>query len=179
MDLLADPGSAKPEELDDVAQWVPTEIIREAAGLAAADSPPDDGRTVMESSSTAACETNDGGAKREDGRAASTPANDRDMGLPKLGPHDRQAYQLWTLQGWTQQQIADELNRQHGTTYSQGRISRMIKRAQIHWKTSGLSDLIPDPPKPAKPMDPAKLDMGRRTDGRTRSQRDKHSPGAE
>jgi len=96
--------------------------------------------------------------------------------LPNLGPHDRQAYQLSLLHGWTQQRIADELNKQHGKTYTQGQVSRMIARAKQHAEASGLTDMIPDAAKPAKAVDPHRLEIGRRTDPHTPSQRKKANP---
>ena len=100
----------------------------------------------------------------------------RQVKLPNLGPHDREAYQLWTLHGWTQQRIADELNREHGTTYAQGQVSRMISRAKKHAEASGLSDHIPAPAKSARAIDPTILEMGARRDGRTLSQRERRNP---
>lgn len=113
----------------------------------------------------------------ESTRLPRAPATTRDSckKLPSLGPHDRQAYQLSLLSGLTQQRIAEELNKQHGTTYGQGSVSRMIARAKRHAEASGLDDLIPEPPKAAQSIDPNRLEIGRRTDHRTRSQREKRN----
>lgn len=91
--------------------------------------------------------------------------------LPKLKKHDKQAWQLSILDGMTQEKVADMLNSEHGETYRQGQISRMIARAKKHAEASKLSDLIPETPKPATSFDPAVMDMGKRTDGLTKSQR--------
>jgi hypothetical protein len=105
-----------------------------------------------------------------DGQVVARP---KSIALPKIGPHDRQAYQLSMIDGMTQETIAAKLNQEHGTTYSQGRISKMIKRAKRHADASGLSSLIPPPANPEKPIDPRQLEIGKRTDHRTRSQRSK------
>jgi hypothetical protein len=99
--------------------------------------------------------------------------------LPKLGPHDMQAWQLSVLQGWKQQRIADELNAEHGTTYVQWRVSRMIKNAQLHADASRIAELIPPKAAPAKTINPAKLDLGKRVDGLTPRQRAKSKPKSE
>lgn len=85
---------------------------------------------------------------------------------PKLRRHDRQAWQLATLHGMTQDKVAAELNKEHGTTYTQGQVSRMIGRAKEHAELSGVTGMIPDPAKRPVAMDPHKLDLGRRTDKR-------------
>ena len=92
--------------------------------------------------------------------------------LPPVQRHDRKAYKLWMLD-WTQVSIAKALNNEYGTTYKQGQVSRMIRRAKAHADASGLSDHIPDPAKPAKSMDPAKLGLGARTDRRPPRQQPK------
>ncbi len=93
--------------------------------------------------------------------------------LPVLQPHDKKAHQLSLLDGWKQQRIVDELNKEYGTTYSQGQVSRMIKRAKEHAKASGLSALIPEPAKPPKTINPRRLELGQRTDHRVAGQRSK------
>jgi hypothetical protein len=115
-------------------------------------------------------------AKQQVPEASAVTIGNGERKLPQLGAHDREAYQLWTLHGWKQQAIADELNKRHGTTYGQGQISRMIARAKRHAEASGLAEHIPDPAKPAKAIDPSRLEIGRRTDHRTRSQRSKRDP---
>ena len=100
--------------------------------------------------------------------------------LPNLGPHDRQAYQLSLLHGMIQEGIAQKLNGEHGTLYTQGQVSRMIARAKRHAEASGLANLVPDKAKPAKAMDPSRLELGRRTDGhRSDGRRSKRDPSEE
>jgi hypothetical protein len=107
-----------------------------------------------------------------DARPAAAPPT---VKLPNLGPHDRQAYQLsLVLKG--QQEVADALNREHGTMYGQGQASKMIGRAKRHAELSGLADLTPKPAKPATSIDPAQLELGARTDGRSRDQRGRRDP---
>lgn len=77
-----------------------------------------------------------------------------------------EAFNLSVLLGRKQSDIAETLNAQHGTTYSQGQVSRMIRRARRYIETTGLP--IPTGPKhgSARSVDPQVLDLGRRTDGR-------------
>jgi len=83
--------------------------------------------------------------------------------LPRLQPHDRQAWQLSLLADMTQHRVADALNEEHGTNYSQGQVHRMIKRVEKHADASGLSDLVREPADRELTMDPAKLELGSRT----------------
>ncbi len=98
--------------------------------------------------------------------------NQNDEALPKvrlreLEKHDRQAWQMSLLHGMTQSKVAEALNREHFTEYNQGQVSKMIARAKSHADASGLSDMIPDSPRlPLRIVDPAKLGLGARTDGR-------------
>ena len=41
-------------------------------------------------------------------------------GLSNIGKHDKQAYQISLLHNITQEMIAQNLNREYGTTYTQG-----------------------------------------------------------
>ncbi len=88
--------------------------------------------------------------------------------LPELLAHDRQAWQLATLHGMTQGKVAAFLNKEHGTRYTQGQVSRMIARAQAHAEANGLANKIEQPR--ARPrmitMDPRRLGLGPRTDTR-------------
>ena len=93
--------------------------------------------------------------------------------LPTLQRHDREAWQASLIAGMTQQRIADELNRRHGTSYRQGQISRMIDRAKKHAEASGLADRLPPKAERERAMGPARLDLGKRTTGRTPRQTDK------
>jgi hypothetical protein len=56
--------------------------------------------------------------------------------------HDMQAYQLWQFAGMPQAKIAAKLNEEHGTMYSQGQVSKMIRRACVHMKATGMRRLI-------------------------------------
>jgi hypothetical protein len=94
--------------------------------------------------------------------------------LPRLGPHDMQAWQLSVGLGMTQQRIAEELNKQHGTRYAQARVSEMLKRAEAHYEACGLAELAPglsSPRDSAISMDPSLIDMGARKDGAAHHQR--------
>lgn len=98
-------------------------------------------------------------------------ARDDDAGsnrkpLPKLKPHDRQAYQLSIMHGMTQTNVAAMLNREHGTKYSQGCVSKMIARAKRHADASGLSEHLPKPASRPRTVDPDRLELGPRADRR-------------
>lgn len=86
--------------------------------------------------------------------------------LPTLRKHDMKAWQASLLHGMTQQQIADKLNSKYNTTISQGQVSRMIQRATAHADASGLSDKVTKPAEREKSMDPSRIELGHRTDGR-------------
>jgi hypothetical protein len=104
----------------------------------------------------------DGEGTEESSRDTEQPPAE----LPALRPHDRQAWQLSLLHGVTQQAIADKLNEEHGTTYTQGQVSRMINRAKRHADASGLADKVPKPTDRERSLDPTKLNLGRRIDKR-------------
>ncbi len=104
-------------------------------------------------------------------RDTHSQATQKSSRLPKLGPHDRQAWKLSLVEGMTQEKIATMLNKEHGTSYCQGGISRMIQRAKQHADASGLSDHIPKRGKPAINVDPSRLNLGARTDGRSSRER--------
>jgi hypothetical protein len=83
------------------------------------------------------------------------------------------AYRLKVLQGKKQARIASEMSKEFGRKFNQGTISRYIKSAE-KWISAG--NVLPNLPKMThKPqsIDPARLDLGRRTDGRTPRQRSK------
>jgi hypothetical protein len=79
--------------------------------------------------------------------------------------HDMQAYQLWQFAGMPQAKIAAKLNEEHGTTYSQGQVSKMIRRACVHMKATGLQP-GGAPARAARAVDPSVIELGKRTDGR-------------
>lgn len=86
--------------------------------------------------------------------------------LPELKAHDRQAWQLATLHGMTQDTVAAALNREHGKTYTQGQVSRMIARAKAHAEASGLAEKVPGPVDRPRTGDPGRLELGARVDKR-------------
>ena len=101
-------------------------------------------------------------------------AKDKKSGkLPILGPHDLHAWKLHLATEWTQTRIAEELNKEYGTSYSQGQLSKMIDRAKRNAVASGLSEHIPDSAEPARKINPNWLALGKRTDRLTSRQRAK------
>jgi len=93
-----------------------------------------------------------------------------------LQKHDMEAYRLREFFGLKQSAVADKLNAEHHTTYSQGQVSRMISRARVHVRAMGLQP-APRHVTAAKSVDPARLDMGPRTDKRrTDGARSKRRP---
>lgn len=100
---------------------------------------------------------------RTTGQGESSPS----VGLPNLKKYDRQAYQLSLMHGMTQDKIAEILNREHGLSIKQGQVSRMIARAKRHANASGLTELIPTTAQREKAVDPSRLELGKRTDGRS------------
>jgi hypothetical protein len=86
--------------------------------------------------------------------------------LPELKTHDRQAWQLATLHGMTQCKIAAALNQEHRTTYTQGQVSRMIRRAKIHAEANGLIKKVAGPIDRPRTVDPRRLELGARVDMR-------------
>jgi hypothetical protein len=106
---------------------------------------------------------------------AATPA-----AKPALQPPSdaaMMAYRLkWVLDAPTQAKIANILSKELGKRVSQGQVSRWIAQAEKFVREGGV---LPDlPTRPAgKPMamDPARLDLGPRRDGRTRRQRERRS----
>lgn len=99
--------------------------------------------------------------------ACEDEAESRRTRLPKLAKHDLQAWQLAMLHGRTQVKVADTLNKEHGTQYTQGQVSRMIGRAKAHADANGLSEMVGNrKAAPPRVVDPGRLDLGARTDKR-------------
>jgi hypothetical protein len=96
----------------------------------------------------------------EDDDGATSPK------LPQLQAHDRQAWQLSLLHDMTQQKIAEALNNEHGTTYTQGQVSRMIARAKANADASGLSEKVAGRIDRPLAVDPERLELGKRVDKR-------------
>jgi hypothetical protein len=86
--------------------------------------------------------------------------------LPELKPHDRQAWQLATLYGMTQDKVAAALNKEHGTTYTQGQVSRMITRVKAHAEANGLAEKVAGRIDRPRTVDPVRLELGARVDKR-------------
>jgi len=109
-------------------------------------------------------------------RVATEPGGDvkaeRAARLPELKAHDRQAWQLATLHGWTQDKVAGALNKEHGTTYGQGQVSRMIARAKAHADANGLAEKVAGPIDRPRTVDPGRLELGARVDKRKPRQSD-------
>jgi len=84
---------------------------------------------------------------------------------PPLREHDMEAYFMRESYGWKQAVIARQLNDKYRTTYRQGQVSRMLDRAEAQVKAYGLSGAHQSAAR-ARSVDPARLELGRRTDGR-------------
>lgn len=112
--------------------------------------------------SDGAVPTGGGSGSNGEAEASQTPKRK----LSALGPHDRQAWQLYTLHGMTQQKVADALNNEHRTDYTQGHVSRMIARVMAHAEANGLTEKLPKRATREQAIDPARLELGRRTDRR-------------
>jgi hypothetical protein len=104
-------------------------------------------------------------AERIDG-GLHQKGNGRSDKLPKLKAHDRQAWQLWKLAGKDQTEVACLLNKEHGTTYTQGQVSRMCTRFQRYIDAGGIAEDLPDPAKRSRTVDPGRLELGARVDPR-------------
>jgi hypothetical protein len=118
----------------------------------------------------AVLEGNRAGFERVVGVIESMGARDADDApaakLPELKAHDRQAWQLATLHGMTQDKVAAALNKEHGTTYTQGQVSRMIARAKAHADANGLAKKVAGPIDRPRTVDPGRLELGARIDKR-------------
>lgn len=115
-------------------------------------------------------EGNRAGFERVAGVIESLGARDDDEApaakLSELKAHDRQAWQLATLHGMTQDKVALALNKEHGTTYTQGQVSRMIARAKAHADANGLAEKVAGPIDRPRTVDPGRLELGARVDKR-------------
>ncbi len=92
--------------------------------------------------------------------------DNRRVRLPELKVHDRQAWQLSIIHGMSQERIAAALNKEYGTTYTQGQVSRMITRAKAHASASGLAEKLTEPIDRPRTVDPGRLELGARIDKR-------------
>jgi len=77
---------------------------------------------------------------------------------------DLEAYKLCEHDGVKQSQVAVQLNAKYHAMYSQGQVSKMIRRARAHLRAMGLQPTSKRA-KPVQFVDPAALEMGSRTDG--------------
>ena len=80
------------------------------------------------------------------------------------------------IYGVSQEKIAEELNRKHGETYSQGQVSRMIKRVKQHADATGLSEKLSASSGPIQSLDPDVIEMGERKSQLTPRQREMRDP---
>jgi len=103
----------------------------------------------------------------DDGKEKDTPPRSRKPS--ELQEHEQQAYLLYYFTGRTQQQVAEELTKRYHRPFTQPHVSKMIKKAKEVAEAGGLT--LPEPAKREKAMDPAKLELGQRTDHRTPHQR--------
>jgi len=94
---------------------------------------------------------------------SATPKHNR---LPTLQTHAMQAYYLRETFGMKQTEIARQLNAEHHTTYGQGHVSKLLKRADAYVKAVGLPATFPPAATSVAFVDPNRLDLGRRTGGR-------------
>jgi hypothetical protein len=87
------------------------------------------------------------------------------------------AYRLkWILGAPTQTEIAHRLSQEIGRPISQGQVSRWLKQAEKYVKAGGILPEMPKlPDKQPRPMDPERIDLGPRQDGRAERQRERRS----
>jgi hypothetical protein len=96
--------------------------------------------------------------------------------LPELDSRDTEAWQASIVAGMTQAKIADELNRKYaGENWTQPRVSEAIKRAKAHAEASGLAGKVSAARSraPARTLDPAAAEQGKRTDGKAHHLRER------
>lgn len=108
------------------------------------------------------------GARDDDDRRPAT--------LPELDARDTEAWQASLVAGMTQAKIADALNRKYpGENWTQPRVSEAIGRAKAHAEASGLADKVSGAHSraPARTMDPAAAEQGKRMDGKAHHLRER------
>lgn len=76
------------------------------------------------------------------------------------------AYCLYYGTHYTQEQVATIMSKELDMTISQGQVSKWIKEAKAWRKSEGLPVEKDEKASPIKAMDPERLDLGPRTDGR-------------
>lgn len=156
--------------LEDILVWAEREATRRGESLTGSGTNPRPDQAGSPHHATAALEP--GVSDLSGPRAAEKidPALGGDDApvarLPELQPHDTQAWQLSLLHGLTQAKVAETLNREHGTTYRQGQVSRMINRAKAHAQASGLAEKVAGRIDRPRTVDPGRLELGARVDKR-------------
>jgi len=96
----------------------------------------------------------------------------------KVPPPDAiQAYRANVLQGMpTQTKLAEFLTNQLGRPISQGQVSRWLKQVHKFLKAGNILPEFPAATQKPIAIDPERLDIGRRQDGRIRNQRQQRIP---
>lgn len=84
-----------------------------------------------------------------------------------------QAYRLRWLGARTQQAIAECLTHELGRRISQGQVSRWLKPAQRFVEAGGILPALPGMTTKPTPIDPERLDLGRRQRRNVERQRDR------
>lgn len=95
--------------------------------------------------------------------ASVTPAEKKPGKLPKLRPHAAEAWRLNKLAGIRQTEVAELLNREHGTTYCQGTVSNLVANAQKYADAGGVMPIIPKQKARVHYVDPSRTELGART----------------
>jgi hypothetical protein len=131
---------------------------------------------------TAAQAVADSGHARDTERTPTVPAekvNVPDSKPALKSPPDAavKAYRLkWILGVPKQSEIAERLSQELGKPVSQGQVSRWLKQTEEFVSESGVLPGLPDvPSEKPMPVDPERLDLGPRQDGRTERQRGRRS----
>jgi hypothetical protein len=88
------------------------------------------------------------------------------------------AYRLkWILGMGKQMEIAEKLTRELGRPVSQGQVSRWLKQTEAFVEAGGvLPQIQPLSRNKPTPIDPERIDLGRRQDGRAKRQRPRRDP---
>lgn len=166
------PPDVAEQLLDEVETWAKVEASTRGESLTArgASVSPDlvDGLETAAAAIPVALEQNREAIERVACVIESLSARDDDdtpaVKFPELKAHDRQAWQLATLYGMTQHKVAAALNKEHGTVFTQGQVSRMIARAKAHADSNGLSEKVRGRIDRPRTIDPGRLELGARVD---------------
>lgn len=90
--------------------------------------------------------------------------------LKQPKPEAIAAYRLWSLCGWPQQRIADQLTENFKRPFDQGSVSRMLRQAKEFLEAGGVLPPVSEV-KSVESVDPKVIDMGARQDHQTPRQR--------